>query len=593
MPTDSVKSRTFKEAFNGTVRFEIPFFQRGYAWEKKQWDQLFLDIQEQILDEINLGSSIDEVEHFFGPIVVLEKTGGSAELKEFVVIDGQQRITTVYLLLAAIRTEIASKNHLSMDAAEYVARISKYLVNDVHGSDDYLKMKVFSSKGDRLPTYRMVFGADVNPKTPMLNTDLQLYIPGNNRVDEFQKYSARKIKNLCKDVPSLWQLSEALLNCLKIVWIPLDQKKDDPQAIFESLNDKGMPLKASELLCNYLFRPIIEADEPFENLHNDQWLAAMRILETDDKFEDYLRNLFSIGEAKMVGRQRKVYIHFKVKNRNLSSQTAKSQLTDIYSCAPLYRTIREPIAHPHEDPKINQTLIALSDTRMDSCTPFVLSVLRELAKGSLQTSDVRQILWETLILLVRRKMTEQPTTQYDTMFPQLLSRIRTETDMIRALHDQFKRSAVWVSDQEFEYALVHKATYRSRDLAFSRMILIEIDKRFQAHGQFPDYSTVNTIEHTLPQNLDGVWKAYLGKDADDEHLEALTNSLGNLCLLSGPANSSVGQNPFDSKRASYSPITALARQMKEHVGPWNLAAITERSKLLAAEALKIWAWAAL
>ena len=73
MPTDSVKNRTFKDALNGTVRFEIPFFQRGYAWEKKQWDQLFLDLQEQVIEELNRGSQIEEVEHFFGPIVVLEK----------------------------------------------------------------------------------------------------------------------------------------------------------------------------------------------------------------------------------------------------------------------------------------------------------------------------------------------------------------------------------------------------------------------------------------------------------------------------------------------------------------------------------------
>src|SRR5260370_29229671 len=119
MPTDHVKNRTFKETLNGTVRFEIPFFQRGYAWEKKQWDQLFLDLQEQIFDELDSGSEMTEVEHFFGPIVVLEKRGGVAELKEFQIIDGQQRITTIYLLLAIIRTEIAKKSQLSTDALSY------------------------------------------------------------------------------------------------------------------------------------------------------------------------------------------------------------------------------------------------------------------------------------------------------------------------------------------------------------------------------------------------------------------------------------------------------------------------------------------
>lgn len=105
MPTDHVKNRTFKETLSGSVRFRIPFFQRGYAWEKKQWDQLFLDLQEQIIEELERGSAVDEVEHFFGPIVVMEQTG-TPELKEFLVIDGQQRITTIYLLLGMIREQI-------------------------------------------------------------------------------------------------------------------------------------------------------------------------------------------------------------------------------------------------------------------------------------------------------------------------------------------------------------------------------------------------------------------------------------------------------------------------------------------------------
>jgi uncharacterized protein with ParB-like and HNH nuclease domain len=128
MPTDGVKNRTFKELLNGTVRFEIPFFQRGYAWEKKQWDQLFLDINEQIVDELTNASALEDIEHFFGPFVVLEKVGGATELKEFLVIDGQQRITTVYLLLAVIEEQIRSKRHLSSEALEYSTKLRKYLV---------------------------------------------------------------------------------------------------------------------------------------------------------------------------------------------------------------------------------------------------------------------------------------------------------------------------------------------------------------------------------------------------------------------------------------------------------------------------------
>src|SRR5205823_3052633 len=113
------------------------------------------------------------------------------------------------------------------------------IFNDVDGSDDYLKLKVFSSKGDRLPTYRAIFGSDANPRSPSLQSDVQLYVPGQNGVDAFQKYALKKFKGSYPDVPALWQLAEVLLNCLTVVWIPLDRQKDDAQAIFESLNDKG------------------------------------------------------------------------------------------------------------------------------------------------------------------------------------------------------------------------------------------------------------------------------------------------------------------------------------------------------------------
>jgi len=590
MPTDGVKNRTFRELLNTPVRFEIPFFQRGYAWDRKQWDQLFLDIQEQIISDLSSGSEINDLEHFFGPIVVLEKTDSVPELKEFLVVDGQQRITTVYLLLAVIQEQLQTKKHLSTVAYDYVHKLKKFTSNDVDGNDDYMKLKVFSSKGDRLPTYRAVFGSEANPKTHLLNTDLQLYIPGRNRVDEFRKYATKKLAVEYGDIPSLWQLSQILLNCLKIVWIPLDHEKDDPQAIFESLNDKGTPLTASELICNHVFRPLIRAKENYEELHNDQWLASVRILETNERFEEYLRNQFSIGENKMVGKNRRVYVHFKMKNRQLTTASSKQHLSDIYSGAKLYRSIVDPLQNPYSDNAINEVLVSIQNTRMDSSTPFVLSVLRAIAAETVASMQACAILRETLVLLVRRKMTEQATTQYDVMFPPLLARIVNESNIIAALHEQFKKHNVWVSDQEFRSAFVNRQAYRTRDLAFSRMLLMELDKRLQVHGQLPDYSTLHTIEHMIPQTLDDGWKAYLGADATDEHLPQVVQTIGNLCLLSGPANSAAGQNPFESKRQGYSEVTALARAIRAHAGNWNISAIKARSEELAEHALSVWTW---
>lgn len=228
---------------------------------------------------------------------------------------------------------------------------------------------------------------------------------------------------------------------------------------------------------------------------------------------------------------------------------------------------------------------------MESSTPFVLSVLRALSVGTVTNENARVILRETLVLLVRRKMTELATTQYDVMFPSLLGKIVNEPNQIKALHDRFRHHGVWIADQDFEDAIVNKTTYRRNDLAFSRMLLMEIDKKFQPHGQLPDYSTLNTIEHMIPQSLDERWRTYLGAEADDDYLPIVVNSIGNLCLLSRPANSAAGRDPFETKKADYSPITALARQIKDHSGRWDMKAVRDRSQKLAKEALQIWSWA--
>jgi hypothetical protein len=188
-------------------------------------------------------------------------------------------------------------------------------------------------------------------------------------------------------------------------------------------------------------------------------------------------------------------------------------------------------------------------------------------------------------------MTELATTQYDVMFPSLLGKIINEPNPLRVLHERFRYHSVWISDQEFAEAIESKPAYRRNDLVFSRMLLIEIDKRLQTYGQLPDYSTVGTIEHMIPQTIDDQWKAYLGEESNDEHLPVVVDTLGNLALLSGPANSAAGQDPFESKKASYSPLTALARQIKEHQGRWDMKAVRERSRSLAKQALEIWAWA--
>lgn len=584
MPTDNVINRSFDELFSSPVRYEIPFFQRGYAWEPRQWKKLIEDIQE-IIESVN-DNRFDEEEHFFGPIVVSEKISDHPSLKRFLIIDGQQRITTVYLLLAVVKKYLSDKTYLSTDAQQYLSEINDLLINNVNGSDDYLKLKVFSTKGDRLPTFKAIFSQ--NPNSPFLAEDQLLYDPKSNKIDEFMSFMNKRLKNY--DVPQLWQFYQAITKSLKIVWIPLNESKDDPQAIFESLNDAGMPLSAPELLCNYIFKPLTnDTSNEHEKLHNEAWLAARHTV-GENNFEEYLRNLFSIGEKKRVGKERRMYVHFKIKNKRLTAESAKETLKKILNYTTVYNQIREPITYHHENEKIKRLLIKIANTNMASITPFLMSLLKSLENNTIDEDEVIKLLNETYVLLVRRKVTKLPVTKYDVFFPSLMNKIINEPNKVKAFQTQVQSEQLWVSDQDFENAFLTKDIYNQRELNFSRLVLQEIDRAMQLYNELPDYSSIHTIEHILPQTLNAQWEQYLGNDANSINLPVIINTLGNLSLNSGPANSSLGQKSFSEKKELYNSISALSRDVKSREVHWNIAAIENRSKDLAKIALKVWKW---
>jgi hypothetical protein len=192
-------------------------------------------------------------------------------------------------------------------------------------------------------------------------------------------------------------------------------------------------------------------------------------------------------------------------------------------------------------------------------------------------------------MLVRWKTAERLSTIYDVLFPQLFTLVKNEPDKVKAIQTQFQKFGVFLSDQEFKDALINRPLYRNRDLPFTRMVLAEIDKCLQDHGQYADYSTTNTIEHVIPQTLDDQWRAYLGDDVSHPEFAKRIHTIGNLCLLSQEANSSAGQNPFQRKVKGYSSVTALARQLQKNED-WSLGELVKRSETLAEVAVQRWSW---
>ena len=373
------------------------------------------------------------------------------------------------------------------------------------------------------------------------------------------------------------------------MWIPLDENKDDPQAIFEGLNDKGMVLSAVELLCSYLFKPLIDdITRQHESIHNDKWLKSIKKVGGEDKFEFYLRNLFSINRYKMIGKGRKLYSQFKNTEKNISKQKAFETINEISDNADIFNQIDQPLSFHHPNGKIHSLLKKIKQTGMASSIPFVLAVLKELKASKISENDTIIILKNLLVLLIRRKVCELKTTKYDVFFPTLLNKIINEPDKAKAFQDQVRQEGLWVSDQEFKDSFINKPLYKQTELEFARLILQEIDGAMQEDKQLPDYFSINTIEHVLPQTLDDEWRNYLGNEAFDMNLERIRNTIGNLCLVSPPANSRVGQDSFERKKNRYTDVSALTRDLKQRTGKWDIGSIKKRSKDLAQKALEIW-----
>ena len=597
--TGEIVNRNFADIFSGDMRYVIPFFQRGYVWGSRNWNQLKQDIEEQILEPAQDRDLADQ-EHFFGPVVVAEKLGQHPRFKVFHIIDGQQRFTTVYLMLAYFRRRLEMLMPKAPKARKHYETVGGWLINRTDQGallDDYWRIKLFSVKGDRLATYYSVFGHQ-NPKTSALQDDLLLYLPSGNISGKFERWMGRNFGDVGEE--DVWHWVRALTQCLKVVWIPLGSR-DDPQAIFESLNDKGIPLTAAELMCNYLFKPLIETGNDYEALHRYKWLDVQRIDRSSPvaeafDFEEYLRHLFSIGHSKIVGKGRRLYVFFKQHNKNLDAGTANMHLDNIAQSAPLYRRI---IGESRDGlTTIDGLLKKIGETNMTSCRPFLLAILKKERDGGIPAEVVEALFKEVYVLLVRRKVAELPVTRYDSFFPSLVDRIADPDRAVATtaiLHEAIRKEQLWVGDEDFKEALIRRPVYRSREIGFTRLILEEVDRYLAGEhgGELPDYSTLDTVEHVAPQSIESSddWKTEMGADAQSADYTRITNTAGNLCLRKRERNSEMGRLAFGKKQEllRQSP-SRLALDITERAGPWNFAAIQRRSAQLADIAVHIWAW---
>jgi len=545
-------------------QFLIPIYQRTYSWTERECRQLWDDI-------IRAGENEAVSAHFVGSIVYIEKglytiTSHSPVL----VIDGQQRLTTVTLLIAALADAL---DKLSGDNKEPVDGFSPrklrnyYLLNPEEEGDRHHKLIL--SQTDRQSLIAIVVRKE-QPK------DYSLRITDNYKL--FESWIAGRkedVATVCKGLAKL-----------VIVDIALDRDQDNPQLIFESMNSTGRELTQADLIRNFILmglEPKVQTQ-----LYEQYW----RPMEMDfgqeaygTYFDGFMRHFLTVktGEIPNV---REVYEAFKAYTR--SPKTASSSVEELVSEIRDYaRYFCAMALNAEPDPKLKRAFQDLRELRVDVAYPFLLELYHDYSTQFLDKVDFLSIVRMVEAYVFRRAICAIPTNSLNKTFATITRALKKDRyrESIEAYFSLLPSYRRFPDDEEF------KREIQTRDLYnFPRRTYWL--RRLENHER-KEPITVDeyTIEHILPQNenLSADWKKDLG--VDWQRIQNIwLHTLGNLTLTG--YNSEYSDKSFSKKRDMKGGFRESPLRLNEGLGQlerWNEAAIQDRAARLATKAAKVWA----
>ena len=543
----------FLKLFEGRKQFIIPIYQRTYSWTLEQCEQLW--------DDICWASENDSVAgHFIGSIVYIEKgLYQVTSVPQLMVIDGQQRLTTIFLLLAVLGKTLMERNE---EAEITRKKINNYYLFNSEETGD-LRYKLLLTKRDK------------NTLNSLLD---------DRKADFFSKRIIETYKFFEKQVRKYTNLNLLYrgLGKLIIVDISLDRNYDNPQLIFESLNSKGLDLSQADLIRNYILMKL-DKDEQ-EELYNNYWYKmedGFRNSEAPDIFDRFIRDYLTVKTGRIC-KIDEIYSSFK-KYVQKKEESIQQIVSDILCYSRHYAKF---VLMKVDDKELNKILYDINTLKVDVAYPFLLTIYDDYERQRLSRDELISILKLLESYVFRRAICEISTNSLNKIFADLGREIEKENylESVQAAFlykDFYKR---FPKDEEFHKKFIAKDVYNFRN----RIYLL---RKLENYGRKEEVVVENyTIEHIMPQNknLSSDWKKELGENWEEVH-SAYLHTIGNLTLTG--YNSELNDRPFIEKRDldggfADSPLQlnkSLARL--EH---WNEEEILKRANMLTDLALKIW-----
>ncbi len=549
--------------FQKKRQYVIPLFQRSYIWKKENWEILWKDILNYYTDD---PSTMDLAPHFMGAVVSIPVKSMPVGVDKDLIIDGQQRLTTISILLCALRDTDA-------DIAD---EIQDLLVNrHQKNTPDFLK--ILPTQGDR-NVYNALIRHESNSSTADDTSHLLCKC-----YEYFKKQLSSETEEGGMIDPKI--IFSVIQSVLQVVMINLTST-DDPYLIFESLNFKGEKLTQVDLIRNLIlmkFKHSSEDGGEQQKIYKEFWIPLEEKL--GDKIEDFFFHYIRMRNATVSNVSR---IYSDMKQILSNSSQIEDSLEDIRTNVEYYTRLLTPSRESNS--KIHHEMELLNRMKSFVLYPLLLKI-NAFRGNDLSEETYCRILHILNSFIIRRAACRWQTNITNTsairllkVFPQKGDITNLDKWLAEVLLGQ-QKLARWPNDDEFRDAIVSGIEQNKN---FQVLFLEEIE-RFLAGKEIVNLQGPGiSLEHIMPQTLSEKWKTDLGDNYEEIHSKYLWN-FGNLTLTA--YNSELSNAPFSKKKNQEKGYSHSAFKMNLEIAQqekWGKEEILARANRLADLAIKIW-----
>ena len=552
---------SLQELLEGSKQYQVPLYQRTYSWQQAQLERLWEDVVKLAADRVQEPAAT----HFIGSLVLAPSpANGPSGVAQYLVVDGQQRLTTLSVLLIALRDHQAEN-----DGPGHRDRINEqFLINK--GKGEQQRLKLSPTQADR-PAYLACLDS-----TPDAG--------GTDRIGSAYRFFRSRLQALDDphDPSDIQHLEEAIIGGLALVSVTA-QGGDNVYRIFESLNNTGLKLSQGDLLRNYLF---MRLPTRAELVYQSLWLPMQTQLDTD-----HLEQLFWLDLAQSDPRVKLTEIYAEQQKRLEAIRDEagiEEEVARFAHLAALFRLILDP--DQEKDDQVARRLRRLNEWGATTVRPLVLHLLHRRDQGTASSGQVAQALQYVESFLVRRLLVGRATTGLNRILMAAVTEMPADVPVDEAVRRYLSTGRKsYATDAELQTGIRSIPFYLNGRPHQRPLVLRWLEESYGSKE--PVDPTHLTIEHLLPQTPTQAWRDMLREDLEEGEVledvyEGLLHTLGNLTLTG--YNVPLSNKPFAEKRAK---LSASGLEMNRDIARqemWSRPQIMARADALAERARELW-----